>query len=144
MFQPARLVCLVALCALVLAALAPVYAASPSGFQGYFNYRQSNASGTQVALDVTIVNHTGADISDAALVIRNPFQANNVIGAFPGIAIAAGQAANLSQTVTVPQSELQRWQRGASPQFVISYIDASGKSMQHRVELLRRPRKGSN
>lgn len=144
MLHASKAVFVSAACSFLLLAIVSLNAANQGGLQGYFDFRQVTVSNDQVSLtlDVRIFNHTGGDIHTARITVQNSLVPNGEFGSFPEFSIASGQAADLTQTLNLPQREFQRWQTGATPQFVISYVDANGSNVQGRIELIRRPLKG--
>jgi len=143
MLRPARAVCLFASLFLILTTLA-LNAASRGAFQGYYNFRQVNMSGDQVSLtlDIKILNRTGGDVSNATISVRSAAASNSTYGSFAMAFL--GSTADLSESLTIPRTEFEHWQTGSGPLFFVSYADVSGKLVQQRLELIRRPLKGGN
>ena len=131
----------------LLCLIIPLNAANNQrGFQGYFNFRQVDASSAQVSvtLDVKLLNRTGTDVRGATISVHDSSQPKESYGSFPLLSIASGQVVDVSQAFTLPQREVQHWQRGGAPLFVISYTNSEGRTVQQRIALMRRPLKGGN
>ena len=141
MQQPSRRVCVSVATLVVLFMINSFSAASGGSFQGFYEYRNVTAAANQVSLtlDLKLVNATGTDVHGATLRLESSSHPTGSYGSYPATSVAANHSVDISQTFTVPQSEFQHWEKGAQPRIAITYSDASGKTVQQQVQLIRRP-----
>jgi len=129
--------------ALVLAALALAGVAWGNGreFSGFYQVSDVNVSGETASLTFTVrlFNHSGADVTNATVVLRDAVIPSRNYGTFSSVSVAAGHAVQLSATFQVPQREYQSWQQGQRPFLMIEYADAAGNKLRRPVEVVRGP-----
>ena len=105
------------------------------GFTGSYEVRNVLNLGSHVrlTLDVDVQNRTSADVADARLTLRE-LRLPQIYGSFPSVSLPAGQSVHLSQNITVPFREYQRWQQG-QPILLLEFHDQAGNLIRHRVVL---------
>jgi hypothetical protein len=129
--------------ALVVAGLACGGLARGNGreFSGFYRISDASVSGETVSLTLTLrlSNHSGADVSNATVLLRDWILPSRNYGTFASVNVAAGRTVQLSGTFQVPQHEYQSWQQGRHPFLMIEYADAAGNKVRRPIEIARGP-----
>jgi hypothetical protein len=131
---------------------APVFAKGTREFAGFYRILQAtNQDGrVEVRISLRVFNYSEADVQDATISLTSslPHPPGVVEAwekeqpAFQGVSLRVNERQGvppLEGAFTVPASEYARWLKGAGPQFVIDYQDASGRPHHRAIELTRRP-----
>lgn len=132
------LVRLTILALLALFATTPALAADGSGFASLYRYGKAADLGSQkqVTLFLRLLNYSGADVTDAAVVMDDLLSVGEGAGNIAGISINDGAVVSVSGEFAIPNDEYERWQAGASSKLVIKYIDDAGNQMRQPIELI--------
>jgi hypothetical protein len=97
-----------------------------------------------VTLFLRLQNHSGADLSNAAVFLMNRLQPGKAGTPFAsGISAPYRGVAKASGVVAVNTEEYQRWQHGGHPELVVRVLDQRGRKVDRPIELLRMPRAGA-
>ena len=146
MYEPKNLRSGWAFCAalVVLGGLAwagPVWAENGAGFSGFYRYSDVSVSGDTASptLRLRLVNHSGMDVSNATVLVRDPVIRGLNYGSFPNVNIPAGQTVLLSGAFQIPQREYQNWRLGRTPSLTIEYTDGAGKQVRRPIQIARDP-----
>src|SRR5437879_724694 len=130
--------------ALILAGFAwagLAWAENGAGFSGFYHYGDASVSGDTASpiLTLRLVNHSGMHVSNATVLVRDPFIRGLNYGSFPNVNIPAGQTVLLSGMFQIPQREYQNWRLGRTPSLTIEYTDAAGNHVRRPIEIARDP-----
>jgi hypothetical protein len=129
--------------ALVFAGLACGGLARGNGreFSGFYRISDASVSGETVSLTLTLrlFNHSGADVSNATVMLRDRIIPSQNYGTFASVKVPAGRAVQLSGTFQISQHEYQSWQQGRQPFLMIEYADAAGNKVRRPIEIARSP-----
>jgi len=89
-----------------------------------------------VMLNLRLQNHSGADVTDAEVSLRDDLLEFKSLGVFPlHVTLANHAVANLSGTFTVPAGYMTHWRSGPGPHVFVRFIDAHGHSISRPVKL---------
>jgi hypothetical protein len=141
-FVPGLLLCL---------ALA-VLANNSRNFSGVYRIIKATDQGdnVEVQLSLRVVNHSAPDVKGATISLRSsvkpspgPTEAwEKEATPFTNIALNFNEHKRvppLEGTFTVPAEVYKQWQKGRGPNFVIDYLDSSGKAHHEEIEVSRMP-----
>ena len=117
------------------------WAENGAGFLGFYHYSEASASGDTASptLTLRLVNHSGMDLSNATVQVRDPVIRGLNYGSFPNVNIPAGQTVLLSGAFQIPQREYQNWRLGRTPSLTIEYTDGAGKQVRRPIQIARDP-----
>ena len=126
--------------ALILVGLAwtgLAWAENAAGFSGFYHFSAVSESGDTASptLRLRLVNHSGMDVSNATVQVRDPVIRGLNYGSFPNVNIPAGGTVSLSDIVEIPQREYQNWRLGRTPALTIEYTDAAGKQVRRPIQI---------
>ena len=125
---------------LVLAGLALAGTAQGNGrdFSGSYQVSGVSVSGDTASLTLTVrlFNHSGVDVSNATVVLRDWIIPSRNFGTFPSVGVPAGRSVQLSGTFQIPQREYQSWQQGRPPFLMIEYADVAGNKVRRPIEVV--------
>lgn len=123
----------------VLLGLAWVGLAQANGreFSGFYRVSDVSVSGDTASLTLTLrlFNHSGADVSNAAVVLHDVFIPTRNYGTISNVNVPAEHVVQFSGTFQVPQREYQSWQQGRRPFLMIEYTDAAGNKVRRPIEV---------
>jgi len=110
-------------------------------FLGFYHYSEASASGDTASptLTLRLVNHSGMDVSNATVQVRDPVIRGLNYGSFPNVNIPGGQTVLLSGAFQIPQREYQNWRLGRTPSLTIEYTDGAGKQVRRPIQIARDP-----
>ena len=127
-----------------LALAVPSHLSAENGrnFAGYYQLHNASTQGSfvTVKLSVKLFNYSGADLNDATISLSNPVPEPalgnaDFQGSFDGVSVRYRRFVNLEGSFTVPDSEYHQWQKGASPNLTVTYVDEAGRETHDKVEL---------
>ena len=111
-------------------------------FAGSYQIQAVHTDGPLVSfhLYLKLVNYSGADITDAKVTITGRGLPGGTpdldySGELDHVTVKYRKLVTLGGNFTVPESEYQQWQKGASPNLVVTYLNADGDQIQNTVEL---------
>ena len=112
-----------------------------TGFSGFYHYSVGSVSGDTASptLTLRLVNHSGMNVSNATVLVRDPVIRGLNYGSFPNVNIHAGQTVSLSGVFEIPQREYQNWRLGRTPTLTIEYTDAAGNHVRRPIVIARDP-----
>jgi hypothetical protein len=113
------------------------WAENGAGFSGFYHFSAVSESGDTASptLTLRLVNHSGMDVSNATVQVRDPVIRGLNYGSFPNVDIPAGQKLSLSGIVRIPQREYQNWRMGRTPNLTIEYTDAAGNHVRRPIQI---------
>jgi len=117
-------------CAATLAATLtalPAFAKDGRDFAGYYKISNAADSGNQVELTLTLqlYNYGDADLKQATVAVRASAPSHEVLATFTPVETwSKGGDVILTQIITVPRDEYDRWTHG-QPSITITYRDAN-------------------
>jgi len=131
-------------CAVLLLWLGCVQAFPRDGRDFAGSYRLlsavSRGASVNVTISVKLMNYGESEVSGARLVLKENNSQSSSLGAFSStVSLAKRGQTELRGSFEVPREQYDLWQKGATPSFVVSYKDASGRPVERRVELVRMP-----
>lgn len=140
--KPARNVLAnLAICVVIIAPLLapfalPARASGGRDFAGFYSLTNATALGDQVRLTFSarISNYSDSEITGATVTLRGPGAPHGVYATFYDLNLSDLGTVVISQEITIPMTEYQRWKRGQVPLLAIQ--SAAGITM---VELQRGP-----
>ena len=126
---------------LSLMSVSPGRATDCTDFAGLFNYTGGPSTGDPVSVtfSMRVNNHSNADVSNAAVTVRDGMNRETVYATFTSVSIAQGNGVKLSADIFVSRAEYDRWENGNMPTVEIEYQDSSGNTRVQRVQLVRMP-----
>jgi hypothetical protein len=139
--RPAITLAILTLCiisATLLTQFAPLARASGGrDFAGFYEVFDATALGDQVRLTFAtrVFNYSDSDITSATVTLRGPGAPEGTYASFNGITLGDKQSVRLSQEITIPQHEYERWLKGMAPLLTVDYVDLSGATQRRSVEL---------
>ena len=129
--------------ALILAGLVWTGLAWANGrdFSGFYRTSDVSVSGETASLTLTvqIFNRSGADVSNATVLLSDWIIPGRNYGSFQNVDVADGRDVRLSGTFQIPQREYAGWQQGRPPNLIIQYADAAGNKMRRLIAIVRGP-----
>ena len=138
--------CLVVCLAVALGALAK----NARNFAGDYRIVHVTEKGDSVEIQMSlrVINVSGEDVKDATISLRSslrPLPRGEALDwekeqpTFKGLTLNYNEhniVPPLEATFTIPAREYDLWRKGAGPNFIIDYKDASGESRRERIELI--------
>ena len=122
-----------------LAALPSALAANGRDFSASYHVSDVttlDARHLSLTLSLRLNNHSGAEVSDARVLLNDNFLEFKTLGAFPSrVTLANHEVATLSGAFIVPASYVKQWRSGPGPRVFVSFIDAKGHSISRPVKL---------
>jgi hypothetical protein len=99
-----------------------------------------HGSSVDFELRLKVINYSGRDLKEASFALSAPLpfparDAVNYRGSFSNVSIPDRKLLDLQGDFSAPKAEYQRWQRGALPNLVVTFLDESGRERHERVEL---------
>ncbi|PYT19790.1 MAG: hypothetical protein DMG58_35485 [Acidobacteria bacterium] len=129
--------------ALILAGLVWTGLAWANGrdFSGFYRTSDVSVSGETASLTLTvqIFNRSGADVSNATVLLSDWIIPGRNYGSFQNVDVADGRDVRFSGTFQIPQREYAGWQQGRPPNLIIQYADAAGNKMRRLIAIVRGP-----
>ena len=111
-------------------------------FAGSYAIQSAHSDGQTVSFELSLrlVNYSGADLKDGAVTLEvrsaQPVDhSTDTSGAFEHVSLQYRKFIDLRGSFAVPEFEYQQWQRGATPNLIVSYLNEAGDSIQNAVEL---------
>ena len=111
-------------------------------FAGSYQLRNVHSDGSTVSFELSLklFNYSGLDLVDGKVTLAGHFvppESPNVDfrGEFNPVSVKYRNFVNLKGAFTIPAAEFEQWQKGATPNLVVTYVNNAGESMQNRVEL---------
>lgn len=107
-------------------------------FAGFYEVSNVTDLGDTVRLTLTvrIFNYSDADLSGATITLQDSLQAATDYGSYPGsLSLADRESVRLTNEFTLPRTEYDRWQNGATPSLRIQHSDGAGNAVQRMIEL---------
>jgi hypothetical protein len=111
-------------------------------FAGSYQIQAVRVDGPLVTfhLYLKLVNYSGSDITDANVTITArglpPGSPDpDFSGEVDHVTVKYRKLITLGGDFTIPESEYQQWQKGATPNVVVTYLNADGDQIQNTVEL---------
>ena len=126
----------------LLTALGTARARDGRDFAGFYSVDPLGEQGTEVrvTLSLHIYNYSGADVTQAAIMLHESGPGLVVYGGFSAIKLLHDrQDVKVRRQFTIPKREYQLWQTGIKPNLFITYQDSLGKKWERTIELSRRP-----
>ena len=110
-------------------------------FSGFYRTSDVSVSGETASLTLTvqIFNRSGADVSNATVLLSDWIIPGRNYGSFQNVDVADGHDVRLSGTFQIPQREYAGWQQGRPPNLIIQYADAAGNKMRRLIAIVRGP-----
>jgi hypothetical protein len=102
----------------------------------------------EVQMSLRVINVSGEDVKDATISLRSslrPIPRGEALDwekeqpTFKGLTLNYNEhniVPPLEATFTIPAREYELWRKGAGPNFIIGYKDASGEPRRERIELI--------
>ena len=112
-------------------------AAATVPFSGPYEFRGVTDLGPEVRLELRleVINHTGADISGASLVVRDGLFSKDTFHSWNSLILFESESIMLSGVITVPRKVLENWRRSGGPRLLMRYRNAQGDSKTALVRL---------
>ena len=120
----------------------PVAAADGRDFAGHYDLTRITEKGSQVELTLSLrlFNYSGADLKQVVVSVRPAPPAPGVLATFAPVKLwRSGADVTISQQLTVPREQFQRWSGRSQPPIFVGYTDANGHSSQHFAQVSRNP-----
>jgi len=115
----------------------PAQAANGRDFAGFYTLSGASpsAGGYTLTFTARVFNYSGADVIDAAVLLRGCMPLSKGCASFQQINIDATRSVRLSAQVTVPGPLYDRWLKGGGPELIILFTNAKGEKQSERVDL---------
>ena len=126
----------------LLMALGTAGARDGRDFAGFYSVNPLGEQGTEVrvTLSLHMYNYSGADVTQAVIMLHESGPGLVVYGGFSAIKLMRDrQDVKVRQQFTIPKREYQLWQGGINPNLFITYQDSLGNKWERTIELSRRP-----
>ena len=133
---------ILALFALPVLFTVPAGAKDGRDFAGHYNLTNISEKDGQVELTLTLqlFNYSGADLKQAVVTIHAPHAVPGVLASFAPIKLwRSGSAVVVSQQLTIPRAEFERWSTRIQPPVFIGYSDEDGHAFERSAQLSRSP-----
>jgi hypothetical protein len=111
-------------------------------FAGHYSLTDVTEKGGQVELTLTLqlFNYSSADLKQAVVTVRSPHPIPLVLTSFAPIKLwSRGSDVVVSQHLTIPLGEYQRWSARTQPRVFVGYSGDDGHAMQGWAQLTRLP-----
>ena len=131
----------VCLTALVLCTVDGAWAKGGRDFAASYQFANVSESNGEVEVTITLNlrNNSGANISDASVVLLNSDANPTVLGLFGDPQSLQKSGLNtMSHAFTVPKAEYQLWEEGRDPALRVISADPSGAMRMQGIDLQRR------
>jgi hypothetical protein len=111
-------------------------------FAGHYSLTDITVKGDQVELTLALqlYNYSGADLKQAVVAVHTPHAVPGVVASFAPIKLWRNEGdVIVSQQITIPLAEYQRWSTRVQPPVFIGYTDENGHSLERWAQLSRSP-----
>lgn len=111
-------------------------------FAGFYSLRdvQDNGADVRATLVFRLYNYSGADLTQAAVIVRETPPDSRTIARFPSIsAWTDGTDVIIHQQVTIPRAEFQQWSERGQPNVFILYKDDHGRTLHKTAQMSPHP-----
>jgi hypothetical protein len=119
----------------------PAPAENGRDFAGSYEITNLTDWGEDLSLTLTlrIFNYSGADVTDVQLTLNDPLLFDQVYADLGVIDVVYRDQVLVTNQVTVPAEEYERWREGRPPQVSVEYLTADGDPAWRPVELMPMP-----
>lgn len=133
---------IVALFALPTLFTAAAVAKDGRDFAGHYNLTNVTEKGGQVELTLSLqlYNYTGLDLKQAVVTVHAPHAVPGVLASSAPIKLWRNESdVVVSQQLTIPRAEFERWSTRMQPPVFIHYADEGGHAIERFAQLSRSP-----
>ncbi len=115
----------------------PALAENGRDFAGFYEVANVVDWGEDVSLTLRlrVFNYSGADVTDAVVLLNDPLFFDQVYADLGVIDVAYRDQVLVSNEVTLPFDEYDRWREGHIPQISVEYLTIDGNPAWRPVEL---------
>ena len=128
-----------------LAAMLSATAAAPAkdgrDFAGFYSLTNATRQADQVRVTVTmqLFNYSGADLTQASVIVRETSPGDRVLGSYAPIELwHNGADLKVAMHILVPLQEYARWGGRLQPAVLVINHDDQGREWQRTVQVSRR------
>jgi hypothetical protein len=111
-------------------------------FAGSYQLQNVHSDGSTVSFELSLklFNYAGFDLVEGRVTLAGHFlppdsPTIDFRGEFNPVSVKYRKFVSLKGAFAVPVTEFEQWQKGATPNLVVTYVNDAGESMQNSVEL---------